>query len=129
MDKEQVLHLIEPYLLAFDSGDFSEVQFSSKMQFISPLRKDPVVGNDTIRGFLSDVATRVAAVNIREHVIDYPKACSLFEFKTTKGDVLILLDYFEFDAEGISLIWPCFDPKQLIANPQLLPDLLTGSGY
>lgn len=129
MNRAEIIEIVEEYLCAFDSGDFSQVRFSSQMQFISPLRQDPVVGNDNIRGFLTNVATRVEAVNIREHIIDYPKGSSLFEFKTTKGDVLILLDYFEFDREGISLIWPCFDPKQLIANPQLLPQFLTGSGY
>ncbi|ACK67120.1 conserved hypothetical protein [Rippkaea orientalis PCC 8801] len=129
MNREAVVKIIDQYLCAFESGNFSEVQFSSKMQFISPIREEPVVGNDTIRGFLTDVSSRIAAVTIREHIIDYPKASSLFEFKTTKGDVFIFLDYFEFDEEGISLIWPCLDPKLLIADSQRLPQFLTGENY
>ncbi|MFW9257625.1 DUF4904 domain-containing protein [Nostoc sp. CALU 546] len=126
MNKAEIIEIIDEYLCAFNSGDFSQVQFSSQLNFISPLREEPIVGNDIIIGFLSDVSTRVESVNIIEHIIDYPMACSLFEFTTNKGDVLTLLDYFRFDEEGIALIWPCFDPKPLIANPLLLPEFLTG---
>ena len=39
MDRDAIIKIIEDYLLAFDSGDFSQVKFSSKIQFISLLSK------------------------------------------------------------------------------------------
>ena len=102
MDKKNTIAVIEQYLEGFNSGDFSDAKFSTGMKFISPLKPEPVIGNTTIRGFLSDVATRVESVNIRQHIVNYPLASSLFEFKTTNGDVFILIDYFQFEKEEIS---------------------------
>lgn len=129
MDKIQTIKVIEQYLDGFNSGDFSDAQFSPEMKFISPLKSEPIVGNMTIRAFLSNVAARVESVNIGQHIIHYPLASSSFEFKTTRGDVFKLIDYFEFDSEGIALIWPYFDPKALMANPQRLEQFLTGENY
>lgn len=78
MDKAITIDVIEQYLDGFRTGDFFAAKVSENMKFISPLKVDPVAGNTVIRGFLKDVSSRVEAVSIHQHIVDYPVASSIF---------------------------------------------------
>ena len=47
---------------------------------------------------------------------------------TTKG-VQYLHNFFRLDGEGLVYIWPMFDPKAVIQNPDGLLEWLRGEGY
>jgi hypothetical protein len=129
MDKEEYRHIIDNYFRAFGTGDFSEVQFSSQIQFLSPISERTINGTEDVSNFVSGVATRVSEVNVLSITIEYPRASGVWQMKTTKGTLYTLHNFFRLDEEGLVYIWPMFDPKAVIDNPAGLIQWLTGNGY
>lgn len=129
MDKEQYRQIIETYFNSFKTGDFSQVQFSSELQFLSPISGNTLKGVEEVLRFLHGVASRVAEVNILSTTIDYPTASGVWQMKTTKGTLYTLNNFFRLDEQGIVYVWPMFDPKAVMDNPDGLIQWLTGNGY
>ncbi len=129
MDKEQYRVILEDYFKAFKTGDFSQVKFSSEIQFLSPLSQSTFDGVEAVVNFVSDVSTRVSEVNILSTTVDYPTASGVWQMKTTKGTLYTLNNFFRLDEQGIVYVWPMFDPKAIVDDPEGLIPWLTGKGY
>jgi hypothetical protein len=129
LDKETYRHIIETYFRAFGTGDFSQVQFSSQIQFLSPISGVTMKGREAVVKFVSGVSTRVSAVNIMSTTIDFPTASGVWQMTTTQGVQYTLNNFFRLDGEGLAYIWPMFDPKAVMNDPAGLLQWLTGEGY
>lgn len=129
MDKEQYRVILEDYFKAFKTGDFSEVKFSSEIQFLSPISQSTFDGVEAVTNFVSDVSTRVTEVNILSTTVDYPTASGVWQMKTTKGTLYTLNNFFRLDDQGIVYVWPMFDPKAIVDDPEGLIPWLTGKNY
>jgi hypothetical protein len=129
LEKEQYRAIIETYFLSFDTKDFTEVQFSPQIQFLSPISGNTMNGRDEVVKFLSGVATRVSTVNILSTAVDFPTASGVWQMTTTKGVQYTLHNFFRLDGEGLAYIWPMFDPKAVMDDPPGLLAWLTGKGY
>ena len=129
MDKEQYREILETYFKAFKTGDFSSVKFSSEIQFLSPISQNTFDGVEAVTNFVSDVSTRVTEVNILSTTVDYPTASGVWQMKTTKGTLYTLNNFFRLDEQGIVYVWPMFDPKAIVDDPEGLIPWLTGKGY
>jgi hypothetical protein len=129
LDKETYRQIIEDYFRAFGTGDFSNVRFSSQVQFLSPLSGVTMKGGDDVVKFLGGVCTRVSAVNILSTAVDFPTASGVWQMTTTKGVQYTLHNFFRLDGEGLLYIWPMFDPKAVMNDPPGLLKWLTGTGY
>ena len=114
MDRSEVVQIVDEYMHALRSGDYSAVGFSSDVRFLGPLMDSPIEGKQNVIQFLTEVSKGVSDVRVRDHVIEGSKACSLFDFETTSGEILPILDYFELGEQGIAYIRPFFDPRPLI---------------
>ena len=129
-EKEKYRQILETYFNAFRTGDYSPVQFSSKIEFLTPLRDEPFKGIDVVVPFLTNgVWRRVTEVKVLYIVIDYPLASGVWQMRTTKGTLYTLHNFFRFDEEGIAYVWPMFDPKAVMADPDNLIPWITGEGY
>lgn len=129
MSPEQYHKILEVYFAAFGTGDFSSVQFSTKVEFLSPISGNTFKGPEEVIRFVSDVSTRVAKVNILSTTVEYPRASGVWQMETTKGTLYTLHNFFLLDEEGIVYVWPMFDPKAILDNPEALIPWLTGKGY
>ncbi len=129
LDKETYRQIIEKYSHSFGTGDFSEVQFSSHVEFLSPISGVTLKGRDEVASFVTGVSARVAAVNIISTAVDFPTASELWQMTTTRGVQYTLHNFFRLDGEGLAFIWPMFDPKAILEDPQGMLQWLTGRGY
>jgi sugar lactone lactonase YvrE len=129
LDKETYRKIINNYFQAFGTGDFSQVQFSSQIQFLSPISGITMKGREDVTRFVTGVSTRVSMVNILSTAIDFPTASGVWQMTTTKGVQYTLHNFFRLDGEGIAYIWPMFDPKAVMDNPKGLLQWLRGEGY
>jgi hypothetical protein len=125
---EEYRPLIETYIRCFATGDFSPVRFSSQIQFLSPISGVTMKGREIVVRFLTDLSTRVSAVNILSTEVDFPRASGVWQITTTKAVRYTLHTLFQLDAEGLNYIWPMFDPKAVIEDPQGLLRWLRGDG-
>ncbi|MBY5340431.1 DUF4904 domain-containing protein [Rhizobium leguminosarum bv. viciae] len=129
LEKEQYRAIIEAYFCSFQSKDFTKVQFSSQIQFLSPISGNTMKGRDEVVKFVSGVATRVSEVNILSTAVDFPTASGVWQMTTTKDVQYTLHNFFRLDGEGLAYIWPMFDPKAVMNDPPGLLAWLTGKGY
>jgi sugar lactone lactonase YvrE len=129
LDKETYRSIIETYFRSFRTGDFSQVQFSSQIKFLSPISGITMDGREEVEKFLRGVATRVTAVNIISTAVDFPTASGVWQMTTTKGVQYTLHNFFRLDGEGLAYIWPMFDPKAVMNDPPGLLQWLRGEGY
>jgi len=129
LGKEQYRAIIKTYFSAFGTRDFSTVQFSSNIEFLSPISGITMKGRDAVVTFVSGVASRVSQVNILYTAVDFPTASGVWQMTTTKGVQYTLHNFFRLDGEGLSYIWPMFDPKAVMNDPPGLLAWLTGKGY
>jgi sugar lactone lactonase YvrE len=129
LDKETYRSIVQNYFRAFETSDFSQVQFSSQIQFLSPISGITMNGRDEVGRFVTGVSTRVTLVNIISTAIDFPTASGVWQMTTTKGVQYTLHNFFRLDGEGIAYIWPMFDPKAVMDNPTGLLQWLRGEGY
>jgi sugar lactone lactonase YvrE len=129
LDKETYRRIINGYFQAFGTGDFSQAGFSSQIQFLSPISGTTMKGREEVTRFLVGVSTRVTAVNVISIAVDFPTASGVWQMTTTKGVVYTLHNFFRLDGEGLAYIWPMFDPKAVMDNPQGLLQWLRGEGY
>jgi len=129
IDKEAYRTIIQNYFRAFGTRDFSQVQFSSKIQFLSPISGITMKGKEDVTNFVTGLSTRVAQVMILHTCVDYPNASGVWQMLTTKGVLYTLHNYFRLDGEGVAYIWPMFDPKAVINDPNGLLQWLRGEGY
>lgn len=129
MDKEAYRSIISDYFKAFRGGDFSQVRFSPRIEFLSPISGITLKGVDEVLRFLHGVTTRVSKVNILSVTVDYPTASGVWQMETTKGVLYTLNNFFRLDEEGMCYIWPMFDPKAVMDDPDGLIQWLTGNGY
>ena len=111
LGKETYRRIIENYFRAFGTGDFSQVQLSSQVRFLSPLGDTTVNGRDAVSNFVSGISSRVSAVDIISMAVDLPTASGVWQMTTTKGVQYTLHNFFRLDGEGLVYIWPMFDPK------------------
>lgn len=128
-DKEAYRGMLEDYFRAFGTGDFSHVQFSSGIEFLSPISGITMKGREEVGKFVTGVSTRVTQVNILYTNVDYPNASGVWQMTTTKGVQYTLHNFFKLDEEGIVYIWPMFDPKAVMNDPPALLQWLRGEGY
>ena len=129
LNKETYRSIIETYFRSFGTRDFSQVQFSSQIQFLSPISGITMNGREEVVKFVSGVATRVSSVNIISTAVDFPTASGVWQMTTTKGVQYTLHNFFRLDGEGIAYIWPMFDPKAVMNDPPGLLQWLRGEGY
>jgi hypothetical protein len=129
LDKEAYRKIVEAYFAAFRNGDFSKVSFSSRIEFLSPISGNTFKGVEEVTNFLTNVCTRVTEVNILATTIDYPTASGVWQMRTSKGTLYTLHNFFRLDDQGLSYIWPMFDPKAVMDDPPGLLSWLTGKGY
>jgi hypothetical protein len=129
LEKEQYRAIIETYFRSFQSKDFTKVQFSSQVQFLSPISGNTMKGRDEVVKWVSGLATRVSAVNIMSTAVDFPTASGVWQMTTTKDVQYTLHNFFRLDGEGLAYIWPMFDPKAVMNDPPGLLAWLTGKGY
>jgi hypothetical protein len=117
LDKETYRSIIETYFRAFETHDFPNVHFSSKIEFLSPISGITMKGRDEVGRFVSGVSTRVVAVNVISITVDFPTASGVWQMTTTKGVQYTLNNFFRLDGEGLFYIWPMFDPKAVMNDP------------
>lgn len=129
LDKETYRSIIEGYFRSFGTGDFSQVGFSSKIEFLSPITGITMKGREEVSRFVTGVSTRVAAVNVISTAVDFPTASGVWQMTTTKGVQYTLHNFFRLDGEGLAYIWPMFDPKAVMNDPPGLLQWLRGEGY
>jgi hypothetical protein len=129
LTKEQYHDIIRTYFHAFGTRDFSPVQFSPDIQFLSPISGITMKGRDEVVKFVSGVSTRVAEVGILSTTVDFPTASGVWQMTTTKGVQYTLNNFFRLDGEGLLYIWPMFDPKAVMNDPAGLLAWLTGKGF
>jgi hypothetical protein len=129
LGKEQYRSIIKTYFGAFGTRDFSPVQFSSNIEFLSPISGITMKGREEVVKFVSGVASRVSKVDILFTAVDFPTASGVWQMTTTKGVQYTLHNFFRLDGEGLVYIWPMFDPKAVINDPPGLLAWLTGKGY
>ena len=129
MDKEEYRQILLDYMASLGTGDFSKVVWSSKLEFLSPISGNTFKGAEEVEGFLGGVSTRVSEVIVLSTTVDPPTASSVWQMRTTKGTLYTLNNFFRLDDEGIAYIWPMFDPKAVMDNPEGLLQWLTGKGY
>jgi len=86
-------------------------------------------GHEDVTRFVTGVSTRATHVKILYTNIDFPNASGVWQMTTTKGVVYTLHNFFNLDGEGINYIWPMFDPKAVMDNPQGILQWLRGEGY
>ena len=128
LEKETYRHIIEDYFRAFGTGDFSNVKFSSDIQFLSPISGNTMKGRRDVVNFLSGLSTRVKAVNIISTAVDFPTASGVWQMTTTKAVQYTLHNFFRLEGEGLAYIWPMFDPKAVMNDPPGLLHWLRGEG-
>ncbi len=116
MDRDDIVKLVDFYMTALISGDYTSVKFSQNLRFLGPLMDSPVEGISDVIELLIGVSEGVKDVRVQKYIIEDSTVCVLIQFETTKGDVLPILDYIEIDKEGISYIQPFFDPRPLIED-------------
>ena len=116
MERAEVVKLINDYIAALSSGDYSSVRFSKNLSFLGPLMDSPIEGKSNVVEFLVGVSEGVKDVSIQKHIIEGSTACVLIQYETVGGDVLPILDYIQFDEKGISYIQPFFDPRPLVED-------------
>lgn len=129
LDKETYRHIIDAYFRAFETHDFSNVQFSTGIEFLSPISGITMKGRKEVGRFVNSVSTRVTKVNVIAINVDYPTASGVWQMTTTKGVTYTLHNFFRLDGEGLLYIWPMFDPKAVMEDPPGLLQWLTGNGY
>ena len=129
LDKETYRHIINDYFCAFGTEDFSEVQLSPEVQFLSPISGDTFKGREAVVKFLTGVSTRVSDVDIISTAVDFPTASGVWQMTTTKGVLYTLHNFFRLDGDGLVYIWPMFDPKAVMDDPAGLIRWLTGKRY
>lgn len=129
LDKETYRHIINDYFLAFGTGDFSQVQFSPGIQFLSPMSGNTFDGREAVVKFVTDVSTRVSDVNIISTAVDFPTASGVWQMQTTRGVLYTLHNFFRLDGDGLVYIWPMFDPKAVMDDPPGLLRWLSGKDY
>lgn len=129
LGKEQYRSILETYFGAFGTKDFAPVQFSSSIEFLSPISGITMKGREDVTKFVSGVSTRVSKVSILHTCVDFPNASGVWQMTTTKGVLYTLHNYFRLDDEGLAYIWPMFDPKAVMNDPPGLLAWLTGKGY
>ena len=129
LDKESYRGIIDDYFRAFESHDFSKVRFSTLVEFLSPLSDTTAKGPEEVARFVSNVSTRVVAVNVVSIAVDFPTASGVWQMTTTKGVQYTLHNFFRLDSEGLQYIWPMFDPKAVMDDPPGLLQWLTGDSY
>jgi hypothetical protein len=129
LDKETYRQIIDDYFRAFGTGDFSKVQFSPKIEFLSPISGITMKGRDEVVSFVEGVSTRVSDVTILSKAVDFPTASGVWQMTTTKGVQYTLHNFFRLDGDGLVYIWPMFDPKAVMDDPPGLLRWLTGKGY
>jgi hypothetical protein len=86
-------------------------------------------GKEDVTNFVTGLSTRVAQVTILHTCVDYPNASGVWQMLTTKGVLYTLHNYFRLDEEGLAYIWPMFDPKAVINDPNGLLQWLRDEGY
>lgn len=128
LDKETYRRIVEDYFRAFGTGDFSQVRFSSEIEFLSPISGITMKGEEVVR-FVTGVSTRVTEVNVLSIAVDFPTASGVWQMTTTKGVQYTLHNFFRLDGEGLLYIWPMFDPKKVMDDPPGLLQWLRGEGY
>ena len=129
LDKETYRGIIDGYFRAFETHDFSNVQFSSQVEFLSPISGITMKGRAEVGRFVNSVSTRVTAVNVIAINVDFPTAAGVWQMTTTKGVQYTLHNFFRLDGEGLVYIWPMFDPKAVMDDPPGLLQWLTGVDY
>jgi hypothetical protein len=129
MDREERRRVIQDYFAAFGTGDFSGVRFSPRLEFLSPLSGDTFKGAAQVVPFLRGVASRVAEVRILSTTVDDTTASGVWQMMTTKGTLYTLNNFFRLDEHGIAYVWPMYDPKEVMKDPDGLVRWLTGKGY
>lgn len=129
LDKEVYRDIIRKYFEAFGTRDFSRVQFSSQIKFLSPISGTTMDGREAVGNFVSGVSTRVKKVEVLYISVDFPNASGVWKMTTTHDVVYTLHNYFTLDGEGLAYIWPMFDPKAVMDDPAELLRWLTGRGY
>ena len=129
LDKETYRRIIEDYFRAFETHDFSNVRFSTQIEFLSPISGITMKGREEVGRFVRGVSTRVTAVNVIAIAVDFPTASGVWQMTTTKGVQYTLHNFFRLDGEGLLYIWPMFDPKAVMDDPPGLLQWLTGNGY
>jgi hypothetical protein len=129
LGKEQYREIISTYFEAFGTRDFSPVQFSSEIQFLSPISGSTMKGRDQVVTFVSGVASRVSKVDVLTITVDFPTASGVWQMTTTKDAQYTLNNFFRLDGEGLLYIWPMFDPKAVMKDPAGWLSWLTGKGY
>ncbi|MFD9701392.1 DUF4904 domain-containing protein [Lentzea sp. NPDC059081] len=129
LDKETYRKIIESYFRAFETHDFSKVQFSSEVEFLAPINRLALKGRDEVESFIGPVSSRVLAVRVLNTNVDFPTASGLWQITTTKGAQYTVHNFFRLDGEGLRYIWPIIDPLVVINDPLGVVRWLTGNGY
>jgi sugar lactone lactonase YvrE len=113
--RQEYRDIIDVYFKAFGTGDFSPVQMSASVEFLSPISGDTFKGRREIVDFLGSVSTRVSNVKVLTICVDYPNASGVWQMTTTRGVTYTLNNHFRLNAEGLDYIWPMFDPKAILS--------------
>ncbi|CAM3703185.1 DUF4904 domain-containing protein [Kibdelosporangium persicum] len=129
LDKETYRRIIEAYFKAFETHDFSKVQFSQNVEFLPPISRLALKGREEIESFVEPVSSRVLAVQVLNVNVDFPTASGLWQITTTKGAQYTVHNFFRLDDEGLLYIWPVIDPFVTINDPLGVVEWLTGNGY
>jgi hypothetical protein len=112
--RESVANVLNTYVTAMKTGDYSRVTFAPDVTFVGPLTNGPINGEAAVRAFLIRVSTDVKDIRVKRQVIDGEFAGVVAELETKNGTVVPYIEYFRVVDGRIMEIHPYFDPRPLI---------------
>ena len=120
MTREEKVAVVEAYLDALPTGNFSQVPFAPDVGFESPL--SPRVAGETAITILKGLSPFIKEIKIKQHIVDGYHVATAFEMDTIYG-VIPVLDYFRLTEGQLKEIRPFYDPRPMIkywesAHPQ-----------
>ena len=108
--------LIQDYISALSSGDFSKISFSAEVSLFTPFMEVPVKGVSDVVDALKDISSGIDDIRIVRMVTDKDFACAILEFKSKTGATISMCDTYMISGGKLVEICPYFDPRPLLGN-------------
>ena len=114
MTRKEILQLLEVYFAALNDGRAEELPFTNDITFEGPM-VGVIRGEVEVRKLVIEIAQSFKNMELKllGHVIDDHEICTRAELTLPNGQIVALLDYFQFKDGKISHIQPYFDPRPM----------------
>jgi len=110
MNRDEMVSVVESYIIGLGSGDFSKVPFAKNITYESPLT--PKIQGQEAINFLSGLFPLMRGSEIVQHIVEGEYVASLFILHTPKGKTHVFDKFRVVDGE-LQEINPYYDPSVL----------------